>query len=53
MKGKSYLNSLAAFHNEMTGLADEGRAEDVVYLEFGKAVNIASYNIPLRQADEA
>lgn len=24
MKGKSSLNNLTAFHNEMTGLADEG-----------------------------
>lgn len=52
MKGKSCLNNLTAFHKEMTGLADKGRTVDVVYLEFGEAFNIASYNIPLRQADE-
>lgn len=46
MKGKSSLNNLTAFHNEMTGLADEGRAVGGVYREFGKAFNIASRNIP-------
>lgn len=46
MKGKSSLNNLTAFHDEMTGLAEEGRAVGGVYHEFGKAFNIASRNIP-------
>ena len=29
-KGKSYLTSLIAFYNGMTGWVDEGRAVDVV-----------------------
>lgn len=31
-KGKSCLTNLIAFYNEMTGLVDERRAVDVVYL---------------------
>lgn len=52
MKGKSCLNSLSAFHNEMTVLVVEGRAADVVYLEFGKAFSIVSHNILHREADK-
>lgn len=33
-KGKPCLISLISFYDEMTGLVDEGRTVDVVYLEF-------------------
>jgi len=38
-KGKSCLSNLVAFYNGMTGWVDEGRAVDVVYFEFSKAVS--------------
>lgn len=43
---------LTVWHNLMSGLAGEDRALDVVHLEFRWAFNIASYNLPLRQAGE-
>jgi len=33
-KGRSCLNSLIKFYDEMTGLVEEGRAVDVFYLYF-------------------
>jgi len=46
-KGKSCLTNLIAFYNDMTGWADEGRAVDVVYLDFSKAFDTVSHNILL------
>lgn len=37
---KSYLSNLFAFHNEMSGYADEAGAERVICLAFSKAVDI-------------
>ncbi|PKU49496.1 rna-directed dna polymerase from mobile element jockey- hypothetical protein [Limosa lapponica baueri] len=42
---KSYLTSLIAFSDGMTGCIDEGRAVDVVYLDFSKAFNTVSHSI--------
>ena len=36
-KGKSGLTNMIVFYNGMTGCVDEGRAVDVVYLDFSKA----------------
>ena len=44
-KGKSWLTKLITFYDVMTGWIDEGRAMDIVYLDFGKAFYIVSHNI--------
>lgn len=42
-QGKSYLTISVNVYDEMTGLVDEGRAVDVVYLESNKA-----FDVPIR-----
>jgi len=46
-KGISRLTNQIAFYDNMTGWVDEGRAVDVVYLNFSKAFDTVSHNILL------
>ena len=50
-KGKSCLTNLIAFYNGMTGWVGEGRAVDVVYLDFSKAFDSLPW-YPPREAQE-
>ncbi|KAK4810957.1 hypothetical protein QYF61_013365 [Mycteria americana] len=43
--GKSCLTNLITFYGEMPGLVDEGRAVDIVYLDFRKAFDPVSHKI--------
>ncbi|CAM5177833.1 unnamed protein product [Eretmochelys imbricata] len=44
-KGKSCLTNLIAFYDEITGSADEGKAVDVLFLDFSKAFDTVSHSI--------
>jgi len=44
-KGRSCLTDLIVFYDGITDWVDEGRAVDVVYLDFSKAFDTVSYNI--------
>lgn len=41
------MPNLIALYDGMAGRVNEGRAEDVMYLNFSKAFDTVSYNIPL------
>ncbi|GAB0209132.1 hypothetical protein GRJ2_003378900 [Grus japonensis] len=49
MKGRSSLTNLISFYDKVTHLVDEGKAVDVVYLDFSKAFNTVSQSILLEK----
>jgi len=48
MKGKSCLTNLVSFHGQVTHLVDEGKAVNVIYLDF-KAFDIVSHSVLLEK----
>ncbi|CAM4472661.1 unnamed protein product [Lepidochelys kempii] len=44
-KGKSCLTNLIAFYDEITGSVAEGKAVDVLFLDFSKAFDMVSHSI--------
>ncbi|CAM4383837.1 unnamed protein product, partial [Caretta caretta] len=44
-KGKSCLTNLIAFYDEITGSVDEGKAVDMLFLDFTKAFDTFSHSI--------
>ncbi|CAM4541142.1 unnamed protein product, partial [Lepidochelys kempii] len=44
-KGRSCLTNLIAFYDEITGSVDEGKAVDVLFLDFSKAFDTISHSI--------
>ncbi|CAM4649274.1 unnamed protein product [Lepidochelys kempii] len=44
-KGKSCLTNLIAFYVEITGSVDEGKAVDMLFLDFSKAFDMVSHSI--------
>ena len=49
MKGRSCLTNLVPSYDKLTCLVDEGKAVDIVYLDFSKAFYTASHSILLEK----
>ncbi|KAK4828013.1 hypothetical protein QYF61_022790 [Mycteria americana] len=49
MKGRSCLTNPISFYDQVTRLVDEGKAVDVIYLDFSKAFDTASHSTLLEK----
>ena len=49
MNCRSCLTNMISFYDKMTHLVDEGKAVNVVYLDFSKAFDTVPHNIPVEK----
>jgi len=49
MKGRTCLTNLISFYDRVTHLVDEGKAIDLVYLDFNKAFEVVCPSILLEK----